>query len=123
LRLALHPGGMAPRIVNLAQWRAHVLTQLQRRTRALADRRLAQLHQELAGYPGGIDEPAPADGVVLPPRYRHNGTELALFSVTTAVSTATDVTVEELAIESFYPADASAAAALRAAEAGPSSAW
>jgi transcriptional regulator with XRE-family HTH domain len=123
LRLALHPAGMAPRIVNLGQWRAHVLTQLKHRARALADSRLAELHEELAGYPGGIDEPAPADGVVLPLRYRHDGTELALFSVTTAVSTATDVTVQELAIESFYPADASTAAALRAGEPGPSSTW
>ena len=53
LRLSLHPEGMAPRIVNLAQWRSHLLTQLRHRARALADQRLADLHAELAGYPGG----------------------------------------------------------------------
>jgi transcriptional regulator with XRE-family HTH domain len=118
LRLALHPKGMAPRIINLGQWRSHVLSQLQHRARTLADQGLAELHQELAGYPGGTDEPAPADGVVLPLRYRHDGSELALFSVTTTVSTANDVTVEELAIESFYPADAATGAALHAPEPG-----
>ena len=51
--------------------------------------------------------------VVLPLRYRYGNSELALFSVSATVGTATDVTVEELAIESFYPADAATAAALR----------
>ena len=113
LRLSLHPDGMAPRIVNLAQWRAHLLTQLRHRATALADRRLSELHDELLGYPGGFDEALDADSVVLPLRYRHDGRELALFSISAAVATATDVTVEELAIESFYPADAATAAALR----------
>jgi transcriptional regulator with XRE-family HTH domain len=113
LRLSLHPDGMAPRIVNLAQWRAHLLTQLRHRATALADQRLSELHDELLGYPGGFDETLEADGVVLPLRYRRDGRELALFSISAAVATATDVTVEELAIESFYPADAATAAALR----------
>ena len=113
LRLSLHPDGMAPRIVNLGQWRAHLLTQLQHRAAALGDRRLSELHDELRGYPGGTDEALRADGVVLPLRYRHRGQELAMFSISAAVATATDVTVEELAIESFYPADAATAAALR----------
>src|SRR6266404_3426932 len=60
LRLSLHPEGMAPRIVNLGQWRSHLLTQLRHRARALADQRLADLHEELAGYPGGTDSPAGA---------------------------------------------------------------
>jgi transcriptional regulator with XRE-family HTH domain len=113
LRLSLHPDGMAPRIANLAQWRAHLLTQLRHRATALGDQRLSELHDELIGYPGGIDEAIQADGVVLPLRYRHDGRELALFSISAAVATATDVTVEELAIESFYPADAATAGALR----------
>jgi transcriptional regulator with XRE-family HTH domain len=115
LRLSLHPDGMAPRIVNLGQWRAHLLSQLRHRARILADDRLTALHRELAGYPGGTDEPVPPDGVVLPLRYRRGAQELALFSISAVVGTATDVTVEELAIESFYPADAATAAALRAA--------
>jgi transcriptional regulator with XRE-family HTH domain len=112
LRLSLHPDGMAPRIVNLGQWRAHLLTQLRHRARILADDRLTALHRELAGYPGGADEPVPPDGVVLPLRYRRGAQELALFSISAVVGTATDVTVEELAIESFYPADEQTAAAL-----------
>jgi len=117
LRLSLHPDGMAPRIINLAQWRAHLLTQLRHRATALGDERLSELHAELLGYPGGFDEALQTDGVVLPLRYQHDGRELALFSISASVATATDVTVEELAIESFYPADAATAAALRDAAA------
>jgi hypothetical protein len=117
LRLALHPDGMAPRIVNLAQWRGHLLTQLRHRAGALGDQRLLELHDELLDYPGGTDETFPAGDVVLPLRYRNGDQEgdreLALFSISARVSTATDVTVEELAIESFYPADAATASAFR----------
>lgn len=91
-------------VANPGQWRAHLLTRLRhRRARAPADGRLAELHQELAGYPGGTDESVPANGVVLALRYRRGEQELALFSISAAVDTATDVTVEELAIETFYP--------------------
>jgi transcriptional regulator with XRE-family HTH domain len=118
LRLSLHPDGLAPRIVNLGEWRAHLLTQLQHRARAFGDDQLLDLHRELAGYPGGShgDDSSAAHGigVVLPLRYRHGDQELSFFSVNASVSTATDVTVEELAIEAFYPSDAATAAALRA---------
>jgi transcriptional regulator with XRE-family HTH domain len=113
LRLSLHPDGMAPRIVNLGQWRPHLLSQLRHRAAALGDPRLSELYEELRKYPGGIDEAHPPEGVVLPLRYRHGDRELALFSISAAVATATDVTVDELAVESFYPADAATAAALR----------
>jgi MmyB-like transcription regulator ligand binding domain len=115
LRLALHPDGMAPRIVNLAQWRGHLLTQLQRRARVLGDQRLSDLHDELLGYPGGHPAEAAAIDVVLPLRYRSGDRELSFFSISAAVGTATDVTVEELAIEAFYPADEATMAALRPA--------
>jgi transcriptional regulator with XRE-family HTH domain len=114
LRLSLHPEGMAPRIANLPQWRAHLLTQLQHRAEALGDQRLRELHDELVGYPGGTADALQPAGVVLPLRYRYGGRELALFSISAAVATATDVTVEELAVESFYPADAATATVLRA---------
>ncbi|MCW2542430.1 MAG: helix-turn-helix domain protein [Frankiales bacterium] len=114
LRLSLHPDGMAPNILNLAQWRGHLLVQLQRRAERLADQRLQELHDELAGYPGGTAvEPSHTD-VVLPLRLRHGPDELSFFSISAVVGTATDVTVEELAIESFYPADADTARLLRA---------
>jgi transcriptional regulator with XRE-family HTH domain len=116
LRLSLHPDGMAPRIANLPQWRAHLLTQLQHRARALGDQRLNDLHDELLGYPGGTAEEAASVGVVLPLRYRHGDQELSFFSITSTATTATDVTLEELAIEAFYPADAATAKALRIPE-------
>jgi transcriptional regulator with XRE-family HTH domain len=112
LRLSLHPDGMAPHIANLAEWRAHLLGRLRRQQAATGDARLAELFEELSGYPGGEPgEPGPAD-VVVPLRYRLHGRELAFFSMTAVVGTPMDVTIEELAIESFYPADEATAAAL-----------
>jgi hypothetical protein len=109
LRLTLHPDGLARRIVNLAQWRAHLLTQLRRRAEELGDARLLELHEELRGYPGGEDHTLAPHNVVLPMRLAHPDGELSFFSISAAVSTATDVTVGELAIEMFYPADAQTA--------------
>ncbi len=114
LRLSLHPDGMAPRIANLPQWRAHLLARLHRQAEATGDQRLAGLHDELSGYPGGeAARPGPAD-VVVPLRYRAGPDELSFISITAVIGTPMDVTVEELAIESFYPADAATAAALAA---------
>jgi transcriptional regulator with XRE-family HTH domain len=113
LRLSLHPAGMAPRIANLGQWREHLLSQLQRRAERLEDARLRELHQELLGYPSPRETEhsrrASPDQVVLPLRYRHEGQVLSFFSISSAVNTALDVTVSELAIEAFYPADADTA--------------
>lgn len=112
LRLSLHPDGMAPRIVNLGEWRAHILTRLRRQVAATGDARLAELLAELRAYPGGErGTPAPAD-VVVPLVYRRGDQELSLFSMTALVGTPMDVTIEELAIEAFYPADEATAAAL-----------
>jgi transcriptional regulator with XRE-family HTH domain len=116
LRLSLHPDGMAPRIVNLPEWRAHLLTRLHRQAQTTGDQRLADLHDELMAYPGGESEKPPAaTDVVVPLRYRGGqGDEevLSFISLTTILGTPMDVTVEELAIESFYPADDATAAAL-----------
>jgi transcriptional regulator with XRE-family HTH domain len=113
LRLSLHPRGLAPRITNLAQWRAHLLEQLHQRIERTADPRLVELEEELAGYPGGPPEPASATDVVLPLRLTSPVGELSFFSIAAHVGTATDVTVEELTLEAFYPADEATAAALR----------
>ena len=113
LRLSLRPEGMAPRIVNLPEWRAHVLTRLHRQAQATGDQRLTDLHDELTAYPGGQHQPPPATDVVVPLRYRSDQGELSFISLTTILGTPMDVTVEELAIESFYPADDTTAAALR----------
>jgi transcriptional regulator with XRE-family HTH domain len=117
LRLSLHPDGMAPRIANLPEWRAHLLARLHHQAEATGDARLAELHAELAAYPAGNGQgqafPAPARAeVVVPLRYQGDGRELCFLSITAVVGTPMDVTVSELAIESFYPADAPTAAAL-----------
>jgi transcriptional regulator with XRE-family HTH domain len=112
LRLSLHPDGMAPRIANLPEWRAHLLARLHRQAEATGDQRLTSLHDELEAYPGGQSQaPNPAD-VVVPLRYRAGTEELSFISITAMVGTPMDVTVAELAIESFYPADETTAAAL-----------
>lgn len=117
LRLSLHPDGMAPWITNLAAWRAHLLTRLARDADTTGDAVLVDLLRELESYPGGTaGEPAPT--LVVPLRFRHGDTELALFSTTTVFGTPLDVTVSELAIEAFYPEDAATAAALRSLPAG-----
>ncbi|MHA4849955.1 helix-turn-helix domain-containing protein [Rhodococcus sp. MSC1_016] len=114
LRLSLHPGGMAPRIVDLAQWRGHLLHRLAHQIAVTGDDRLRDLLDELRGYPGGIsDANDPAGSLVVPLRIRHRGAELTFLSTTTMFGTPLDVTVAELAIESFFPADATTAATLR----------
>lgn len=115
LRLSLHPDGMAPHIRNLAQWRAHLLGQVRRRAEQTGDARLAELHTELCGYPGGVDPALPAGNVVLPLRLDHpRAGELSLLSIAAVVETAADITVDELSIESFYPADLATTQRLRA---------
>jgi len=122
LRLSLHPDGVAPRIANLRQWRDHVLGRLHRQVEITADPVLAALHEELCGYPvpeGGEE----ADGVdygevVVPLRLRTERGPLAFFSTTTVFGTPVDVTLAELAIEAFFPADPATAEALRQTAAG-----
>jgi transcriptional regulator with XRE-family HTH domain len=117
LRVALHPDGMAPNIVNLPQWRSHLLERLRRQITNSGDPALTELYEEVAAYPGGTaqDEPDPAASVALPMRYRHGGRELGFVSTLAVFGAPMDVTVAELAIEAFYPADEETAAVLRAA--------
>jgi len=115
LRLSMHPEGMASRIVNLAEWRAHLLHRLNHEIEATGDQALIALRDELATYPS---PPPPATrpdtrAILVPLRVRARGTVLSLFSTTTIFGTPRDVTLSELAIESFYPADAATAAFLR----------
>jgi transcriptional regulator with XRE-family HTH domain len=105
LRVSLHPDGLAPRIANLGQWRAHVLGRLGRQAVATGDPALAALHEELAALPGG-EEPEPAGAAIaVPLRLRAGGEVLSFLSTLTTFDTAADVTVAELGIESFFPAD------------------
>ena len=115
LRVSLHPEGMAPRIVNLGEWRAHLLDRLGRQAVVSGDPALFARHEELAGYPGGEIGHVPdleAGTIAVPLRLRTDDGELAFISTATTFGTATDVTVSELAIESFFPADDATARAL-----------
>ena len=111
LRLSLHPDGIAPRIRNLAQWRAHLLDRLDHQFRVTGDPQLADLHTELAGYPGGASRTANPAALMVPLEIAAGEARLSFLSTTTVFGTALDVTVAELAIETFHPADPATAAA------------
>lgn len=121
LRLSLHPDGLAPRIANLAEWREHLLARLRHQIDVTADAALFDLLRELRDYPApahdGPGEPQDYAGVVVPLRLRSEGRVLSLFSTTTVFGSPVDITLSELALETFFPADAATAAALRNAAA------
>jgi transcriptional regulator with XRE-family HTH domain len=121
LRLGLHPAGLAPRIANLAEWRTHLLERLRRQIEVTADPVLKELLNELCSYPipDGARAEA-ADGrdyasVVVPLRLATEDGVLSLISTTTVFGTPVDITLSELAIESFFPADAATSEALNRA--------
>ena len=118
LRLSLHPQGLAPFILNLAEWRAHLLARLRQQVRATADARLGELLGELMSYahPGaGTRHEAEAEAaIVVPMQLKLGETVLSLISTTTVFGTPVDVTLSELALETFFPADAATGEALRA---------
>ncbi|KQP37613.1 helix-turn-helix domain-containing protein [Pseudorhodoferax sp. Leaf274] len=123
LRLSLHPQGLASRIANLAQWRAHLLERLQQQVAATGDAVLQALHDELAAYSVGEGGHAATAGggelssVVVPFQLRTETGVLSFISTTTIFGTPVDVTLQELAVESFFPADAATAQALAALKA------
>lgn len=127
LKATLHPDGLAPRIRNLAQWRAHVLRRVRRQLERTAADGLAELLAELEGYPAptadaagpSVDGPAdgPADDLVVPLRLASEYGELALLYTTTVFGSPRDVTLDEIAIETFFPADPRTAELMRAATA------
>lgn len=111
-RLSLHPRGMAPRIANFPEFAHHLLRQLRHDVAVSADPALAALLEEVAAYPD-VREPSRRPGnpatVVVPMRLRHPAGELALFTTIATFGTPVDVTVAELALEAFFPADATTA--------------
>jgi len=123
LRLALHPDGLAPRTVNLAEWRGHLLARLAHEIDLTGDARRADLLEELRAYPSRSDaRPAGKDdlgGIAVPFRIRVGDETLSFISATTLFGTPVDVTLSELAIESFFPADDETAESLRRAAAQP----
>ncbi|MFI9273246.1 helix-turn-helix domain-containing protein [Kitasatospora sp. NPDC052896] len=129
MRLTLHPQGLAPRIRNLAQWRGHLLERIQDQLTMRPLPALRALYEEVAAYPmpdstpdgAGHGHPRPdqaptaaeAYRYALPLRIEVNGQVLSFLSAATTFNTPTDVTVSELAIETFLPADTRTARALR----------
>lgn len=118
LRLSLHPDGMASRIVNFAQIRAHLLHNVERQARASGDAVSQQLYEEMLGYPvpadaGDAHEPTLSDNVALQLRLRSEFGVLSFISTITVFGTPLDITLAELAIESFFPADGHTARVLR----------
>ncbi|MEW6255232.1 MAG: helix-turn-helix transcriptional regulator [Pseudomonadota bacterium] len=118
LMLTLAPGGLAPHIVNLAEWRAHVLERLRQQISISGDQSLARLRSTLMRLPGP-PAPHPTDpaaflgDVVVPLVLKTPAGVLSLISTTTVFGTPVDVTLSELALETFFPADAATATALK----------
>lgn len=115
LRIALHPGGLAPQIVNIGEWRAHILHRLDGQVEASGDPELAALRDELAGYgtPPANDGEHAANGIAVPLLLDTPAGRLSFVSTVTVFGTPIDITLSELAIEAFFPADAESAALLR----------
>ncbi|MFI8187010.1 helix-turn-helix domain-containing protein [Actinacidiphila glaucinigra] len=122
MRVTLHPEGMAPRIRNFRQWRGHLLERIERQIAMTGHGPLRALFEELTAYPAPpahSEEPSASDDTegifpfALPMRIGHGGRVLSFISTATTFNTPMDVTVSELAIETFLPADPETAAALR----------
>ncbi|MFE1311231.1 helix-turn-helix domain-containing protein [Streptomyces sp. NPDC058755] len=110
MRLTLHPEGLAPRIRNLREWRGHLLAQMEREIALHRSDQLRALYEEVAAYPVPEDAPGdePAEPVpyfALPMQIEHDGRILSFVSSISTFNTPMDVTVAELAIETFLPAD------------------
>lgn len=121
LRVSLHPKGIAPRIINLGEWRSHLLARLHRQIEVSGDAVLAELLDELRAYPlagdGAAKSTPAADhdfaGIAVPLQLRTPDGTLSLISTTTIFGTPVDLTLAELALETFFPADEASAEALR----------
>jgi transcriptional regulator with XRE-family HTH domain len=124
LRASLHPRGLAPRIVNIAAWSAHVIDNLRRQIAVTGDDELRGLEHELIGYAKdmGVAVPptAEAPSIAMPMRLRTDGGELALVTMIATFGTASDITLAELTLETFLPADAATTSALFARMHAPS---
>ena len=123
LRMTLAPGGLAEQIRNLASWRAEVLRRVRRQLARTADPGLAGLLEEILGYPMPASEDQlprrAADDLVVPLRLATEQGELSLLYSTTVFGSPMDVTLDEIAIEAFFPADDHTAQVLHATTADP----
>ena len=121
VRLSLHPRGLAPRIANLPRWRTHILERLRRQVDTSGDRTLAALLEEVRSFggAGAADGPEGAeaaadDGIAVPLELDTARGRLSLLGTTMVFGTPVEVTLSELMVEAFYPADAETAALLAA---------
>jgi transcriptional regulator with XRE-family HTH domain len=110
MRLTLHPQGLAPRIRNLPEWRGHLLAQMEREIALHRSAPLRALYEEVAAYPApesgrGAGPADPVPHFALPMRIEHEGRTLSFISSISTFNTPMDVTVAELAVETFLPAD------------------
>ena len=117
VRISLHPRGVASRIVNFTQWRKHILGRLQQQQETTGDAYLKSLIDEVVAYPlaeGGEQHDLQNEhpGVCLPLKLRTAAGVLSFISTVTVFGTPHDITLQELAIESFFPADEFTAAEL-----------
>ena len=121
LSFTLHPHGLGPRLANHAQWRSHVLSKVRHQFELSRDPVLGALWEELRGYPappaapGVSDEEGPFRGFAIPFQLRTEEGVLSFFTTTTLFGTPLEVTLSELSLECFYPADDSTAKALHRA--------
>lgn len=116
MRITLHPEGLAPRIRNLREWRADLLDQMDRQIALSRSTELRELYEEVAGYPvpeGTCPGPVPSLPFALPLLIEHDGRVLSFVCSIATFNTPMDVTVAELAIETFLPADRATADHLR----------
>ena len=121
MRLALHPQGLAPRILNLGEWRHHLISRLKRQAQAAGDADLDRLVAELEDYPAPpASDARPEDlgGIAVPLKLLAGAGCLSSLSPTTIFGTAQDVTLSELTLETFFPADEATAEAVREMVAG-----
>jgi transcriptional regulator with XRE-family HTH domain len=118
LRLALDPGGLAPHIVNFGQWRAHLLERLREQVSLSGDDTLAALLASLRDLPNRDGSPrgnaTTFGGIAVPLQLRTPGGVMSFISTTTVFGTPIDITLSEIALETFFPADAATAEMLRA---------
>jgi transcriptional regulator with XRE-family HTH domain len=124
LRVSLHPAGLAPYIANIREWRLHLLNRLRRQLRITRDAALDTLLKELNGYPlpesddSEDEEIIPADAIAIPLRLKTPNGTLSFLSTVTIFGTPLEVTLSELTMEVFYPADEFTKATLSARPSG-----
>jgi hypothetical protein len=118
LRIALHPDGLAPRVANLADWGRHIVESLRAQALRSPDARLDRFLAELEGYLPPLSPGPDHLGFAVPLVLRSGDGELRLITTLTSFARVVDVTLAELHLEAFLPADDATAELLRRA-AGP----